>query len=112
MQGHGHDESVPTPNGMNVGRFGSVCGVFRERSLGVHRTFATYWFSVCYILIIQKHGFCNAKVWFLACKKGVFAMQEVGFWNSNTGLLQNVDVQIMGYNSMVGYLFRGLNNCN
>ena len=40
----------------------------------------------------------------------VFAMQEVGFWNSNTGLLQNVDVQIMGYNSMVGYLFRGLNN--
>ena len=48
----------------------------------------------------------------LACKSMVFAMQEVGFWNSNTGLLQNVDVQIMGYNSMVGYLFRGLNNCN
>ena len=95
-----------------MGRFGSVCGVFRERSLGVHRTFATYWFSVCYILIIQKHGFYNAKVWFLACKSMVFAMQEVGFWNSNTGLLQNVDVQIMGYNSMVGYLFRGLNNCN
>ena len=112
MQGHGHDESVPTPNGMNVGRFGSVCGVFRERSLGVHRTFATYWLSVCYIITIQKHGFCNTKVWFLQCKSMVFAMQEVGFWNSNTGLLQNVDVQIMGYNSMVGYLFRGLNNCN
>ena len=92
MQGHGHDKSVPTPNGMNVGRFGSVCGVFRECSLGIHRTFATYWFSVCYILIMQKYGFCNAKVWFLAYKSMVFAMQEVGFWNSNTGLLQNVDV--------------------
>ena len=92
MRGYGHDESAPKPGGMNVGRFGSVRGVFWECSLGVHRTFATYWFSVCYILIIQKHGFCNAKVWFLACKKGVFAMQEVGFWNSNIGLLQNVDV--------------------
>ena len=112
MRGYGHDESPPTPNGMNVGCFGGVRGVFQECSLGVHRTFATYWFSVCYILIIQKHSFCNAKVWFLACKSMVFAMQEVGFWNSNTGLLQNVDVQIMGYNSMVGYLFRGLNNCN
>lgn len=97
---------------MNVGRFGSVRGMFRERSLGVHRTFATYWFSVCYILIMQKHGFCNAKVCFLAYKSMVFAMQEVGFWNSNTGLLQNVDVQIMVYSSMAGYLFRGLNNCN
>ena len=112
MQGHGHDESAPTPGGMNVGCFGGVRGAFQVCSLGVHRTFATYWFSVCYILIIQKHGFWRAKVWFLACKSIVFAMQEVGFWNSNTGLLQNVDVQIMGYNSMVGYLFRGLNNCN
>ena len=92
MRGYGHDESAPTPNGMNVGCFGGVRGVFQECSLGVHRTFATYWFSVCYILIIQKHSFCIAKAWFLACKKGVFAMQEVGFWNSNTGLLQNVDV--------------------
>ena len=95
-----------------MGCFGSVRGVFWERSLGVHRTFATYWFSVCYIITIQKYGFWRAKVWFLAYKSMVFAMQEVGFWNSNTGLLQNVDVQIMGYNSMVGYLFRGLNNCN
>ena len=55
---------------------------------------------------------CNTKVWFLQCKSMVFAMQEVGFWNANTGLLQNVDVQIMVYSSMAGYLFRGLNNCN
>ena len=75
-----------------MGRFGSVRGVFRERSCVVGRPLAMYWFSVCYILIIQKHGFYNAKVWFLACKSMVFAMQEVGFWNSNTGLLQNVDV--------------------
>ena len=64
------------------------------------------------VFTMQKYGFWRAKVWFLQCKSMVFAMQEVGFWNSNTGLLQNADVQIMGYNSMVGYLFRGLNNCN
>jgi hypothetical protein len=79
MRGYGHDESAPKPGGMNVGRFDGVRGAFQVCSLGVHRTFATYWFSVCYIITIQKHGFCNAKVWFLACKSMVFAMQEVGF---------------------------------
>jgi len=79
MRGYGHDESVPTPNGMNVGRFGGVRGVFRERSLGVHRTFATYWFSVCYILIIQKHGFWRAKRGFLQCKKWVLGIRIQGY---------------------------------
>ena len=35
--------------------------------------------SIAYYTIIQKPPFCRAKVWFLACKKGVFGMQEVGF---------------------------------
>jgi len=38
--------------------------------------FATGWLSVCYILTEQKGGFCIAKVWFLACKKGVFDGQK------------------------------------
>ena len=38
MQGHGHDESAPTPGGMNVGRFGSVRGVFQECSLRCWQT--------------------------------------------------------------------------
>jgi len=28
---------------------------------------------------MQKYGFCVAKVWFLACKKGVFGVQKGGF---------------------------------
>ena len=97
---------------INMAHLWSIHNIFAICLKCIHGTFATCSLSVCYIITIQKHGFCNAKVWFLACKSIVFAMQEVGFWNSNTGLLQNVDVQIMGYNSMVGYLFRGLNNCN
>ncbi|WP_449023289.1 hypothetical protein [Prevotella pallens] len=48
----------------------------------IHGVFATCSLSVCYIIAIQKYGFCNAKVWFLACKKGVFALQKYGFCNS------------------------------
>ena len=86
--------------------------MFTERSQRIGSLYVTYSSYKSMVFAMQKYGFCNAKVWFLACKSMVFAMQEVGFWNSNTGLLQNVDVQIMGYNSMVGYLFRGVNNCN
>ena len=42
----------------------------------IHKMFATCWLSVCYILTEQKGGFCIAKVWFLACKKGVFDGQK------------------------------------
>ena len=63
-------------------------GVFRGGSLYIHGTFATCSLSVCYIIAIQKHGFCNAKVWFLACKKGVFALQKYGFCFLNVMLLQ------------------------
>ena len=95
-----------------MGRFVGVHWVFTECSQRIGYLYVTYSSYKSMVFAIQKHGFYNAKVWFLACKSMVFAMQEVGFWNSNTGLLQNVDVQIMGYNSMAGYLFRGLNNCN
>ena len=41
--------------------------------------FATCSFCVCYIFTEQKYGFCRVKVWFLACKKGVFTTQKVVF---------------------------------
>ena len=30
---------------------------------------------------------CVAKVWFLACKKGVFTLQKYGFCNAKVGIL-------------------------
>jgi hypothetical protein len=42
----------------------------------IRKMFATRWLSVCYILTEEKGGFCIAKVWFLACKKGVFDGQK------------------------------------
>ena len=50
--------------------------------------FATCSFSVRYIFAIQKWGFCRAKVWFLAYKKGVFTLQKYGFCFLNVMLLQ------------------------
>ncbi|EGQ14230.1 hypothetical protein HMPREF9144_2162 [Prevotella pallens ATCC 700821] len=37
--------------------------------------------------INQKGGFCVAKVWFLACKKGVFTLQKYGFCIAKVGIL-------------------------
>ena len=43
--------------------------------------------SIAYYTIIQKPPFCRAKVWFLACKKGVFTLQKYGFCNAKVGIL-------------------------
>ena len=80
MLGYGRDKSAPTPCGV-------FRGVFRGGSLYIHGTFATSSLSVCYIIAIQKYGFCNAKVWFLAYKKGVFTLQKYGFYNSKVWFL-------------------------
>ena len=88
----------PTPGGVfrnqfrgGRGELGSVSHpiswVLREHSPNVRNVFAvcliyirkmcaTCWLSVYYILTEQKGGFCIAKVWFLACKKGVFDGQK------------------------------------
>ena len=83
MLGYGHDESAPTPDGAFAPHFVGVKGTFikcsqRVRNLFdiIRKMFATCWLSVCYILTEQKGGFCIAKVWFLACKKGVFDGQK------------------------------------
>mgnify|MGYP003082543905 FL=1 len=64
---------------LNVMLLQIVCNAFRGQTWISHRMFVTYSLSVCYIIVIQKYGFCRVKVWFLACKKGVFTTQKVGF---------------------------------
>ena len=54
----------------------NVRNVFAICLIYIRKMFATRWLSVCYILTEQKGGFCIAKVWFLACKKGVFDGQK------------------------------------
>ena len=98
MQGYGHDESVPYTwrsvrnqfrgvRGELSGCSHSISWVLRKHSpnvrnvfaiclIYIRKMFATRWLSVCYILTEQKGGFCIAKVWFLACKKGVFDGQK------------------------------------
>ena len=34
--------------------------------------FVTYSLSVCYIIVIQKYGFCRVKVWFWRAKGGFY----------------------------------------
>ena len=46
--------------------------------------------SVCNVFILCMLRVRKTKVWFLACKKGVFALQKYGFWFLNVMLLQIV----------------------
>ena len=72
---------------INMAHLWSIHNIFANWLKCIHGVFATYSLSVCYIIAIQKYGFCIAKVWFLACKKGVFALQEVGFYIAKSGFL-------------------------
>ena len=51
--------------------FIAECLVFYKSNIGIN----------------QKGGFCVAKVWFLACKKGVFTLQKYGFCIAKVGIL-------------------------
>ena len=64
---------------MFAGCFVGVRCIIAIRSECIHVMFATCSLSVCYIFAMQKYGFCVAKVWFLACKKGVLSVQKGGF---------------------------------
>ena len=64
---------------LNVMLLQIVCNAFRGQTWIFHRVFVTCSLSACYIIVIQKYGFCRVKVWFLACKKGVFTTQKGGF---------------------------------
>ena len=84
---------------LNVMLLQIVCNAFRGQTWISHRMFVTYSLSVCYIIVIQKYGFCRVKVWFLACKKGVFALQKYGFCFLNATLLQ------IGSNAFRGWMW-------
>ena len=64
---------------LNVMLLQIVRNAFRGQTWIFHRMFVTCSLSVCYIIAIQKYGFCTPKVRFLACKKGVFTTQKGGF---------------------------------
>ena len=66
----------------------SIHNIFEIRLKHIHGMFATCSFCVCYIPAKQKYGFWRVKVWFLACKKWIFALQKYGFCFSNVMLLQ------------------------
>ena len=72
---------------INMAHLWSIHNIFEIRLKCIHGTFATSSLSVCYIIAIQKYGFCVAKVWFLACKKGGFGVQKYGFCNSKVWFL-------------------------
>ena len=44
------------------------------------------------VFSVQKGGFCVARSGFLHCKKGVFALQEVGFYTPKTPFLFFVSI--------------------
>ena len=80
MSGYGHDESAPTLDGMFATYFvGGRCIInnpFRIHSRNVRNVFVICMLHIRY----AKRGFCVAKVWFLACKKGVFTLQKPTFY--------------------------------
>ena len=82
MSGYGRDESSPTPDGVFATYFVDgrciINNPFRMPSRNVRNVLV-----ICVLHIrYAKRGFCVAKVWFLACKKGVFTLQKPPFWNA------------------------------
>ena len=73
---------------LNIALLWNIRHAFAIRLKHIHGMFATCSFCVCYIFTEQKYGFWRVKVWFLACKKGGFALQKYGFCFLNVTLLQ------------------------
>ena len=64
---------------INMAHLWSIHNIFANCLKCTHGVFATYSLSVCYIIAIQNYGFCNAKLWFLACKKGFLQCKSMVF---------------------------------
>ena len=90
MLGYGRDESAPTPGGLFVAHF-TVCFVdISVCSPRIRNPFRMHSRNVRNVFVICVLHIRHAKVWFLACKKGVFTLQKYGFCFLNVGLLQFV----------------------
>ena len=87
MLGYGHDESAPTPGGVYVVHFVVGCGYFIGYSWGVSWANVGISRNVRNVFILCMLHIHRTKVWFLACKKGVFALQKYVFCFSNVMLL-------------------------
>ena len=71
MLGYGHDESAPTPGGVFCGVSWVDITLLVNRLQRVGYLYVTFSQNKRVVFALQKCGFCIAKVWFLACKKGV-----------------------------------------
>ena len=80
MQGHGHDESAPTPCGVFVGYFVCEWDILRCVSWCVSWEFVAHSQNVRNVFIICMLHNRHSKVWFLRCKSMVFGVQKGGFW--------------------------------
>ena len=78
----------PTPGGVFRGCFVVECGHFTERWLVISWVLVGYSQNVRNVFVICMLHIRKTKVWFLACKKGVFTLQKYGFCFLNVMLLQ------------------------
>ena len=63
---------------------------FAECSPRIRNPFRMHSRNICNVFVICVLHIRHAKVWFLACKKGVFTLQKYGFCFLNVVLLQFV----------------------
>ena len=109
MSEYGRDESAPTPGGVFRGYFVGVRCIINNPFAAKWQAVSSrrgrfiapaYLYSTCICNPFETH-LCNVrnvfvicvlhirrvKVWFLACKKGVFTLQKYGFCNAKVGIL-------------------------
>ena len=80
MQGYGHDESAPTPNGVFATNFVGVRGYIAE-CFAIHfGVYATHLRNVRNVFVFCMLHIRITKVCFLTCKSMVFDVQKGGFW--------------------------------
>ena len=65
----------------------SVCNVVAICSPRIRNPFRMHSRNVRNVFVICVLHIRHAKVWFLACKKGVFTLQKYGFCNAKVGIL-------------------------
>ncbi len=78
----------PTPDGVVRGCFVVECVYFAECSWVISWVLVGYSRNVRNVFVICTLHIRHTKVWFLACKKGVFTLQKYGFCFLNVMLLQ------------------------
>ena len=77
-------------------------------SICICNPFETHLCNVRNVFVICVLHIRRVKVWFLACKKGVFTLQKYGFWRAKTTFLAYknhlFDLQKVGFCIFVKYI--------